>query len=64
MLTYRGKFSPDYQEGSLGGDLNYMPGDRPNTYVKDPQAKLPGRKEIIPDKGGWSDDYSRKLPKS
>jgi len=66
MPTYRGAFSPDFKESDLmkGGDLAYMPGDKPNVYVKDAQSKLPGRKQIIPDRGGWADDFSRKLPKT
>lgn len=39
MPTYKGKYSPDYKEGDLGGDLNYMPGRSPNSYVKDAQSK-------------------------
>jgi len=68
MPTYRGKFSPDFFESDLmkGGDFAWMPGDKPNVYVEDAaqQNKLPGRKQIIPDRGGWADDFSRKLPKS
>ena len=66
MPTYRGKFSPDFEESDLmrGGDYAWMPSDKPNVYVNDAQNKLPGKQKIIPDRGGWSDDYSRKLPKT
>ena len=61
MSTYKGKYSPDYQEGPLGGDLNYMPSDKTaGVPVRDTQAKLPGRKQIIDDKGG---DFSGPMRK-
>jgi len=66
MGVYKGAYSGDFKESNLMEDeLNWMPSPSPTGKpVRDAQAKLPGRKQIIPDKGGWSDDFSRKLPKT
>jgi len=61
LSTYLGKYSQNY-DGDLGGDLDYMPGNKPMTTMKDTQAKFPGKQQIIPDRGGWADDFSRGFP--
>jgi len=61
MPVWKGPYSPDYKEGSLGGDLNWMPSSKPyGVPVRDTQAKTPGRQQIIDDTWG---DFSGPMRK-
>jgi hypothetical protein len=62
--TIHGAYSGDFEESDImaGGDFAWMPSDKPNVYVVDKQNRTPGRQQIIPDRGGWADDFSRKFP--
>src|SRR5262249_56930099 len=62
MPTYKGVYSPDPDFSTKCDDLAWMPGPRPNVYVRDTQGKTPGKQQIIPDKGGWADDFARAFP--
>jgi len=62
MPTYQGAYSPDPDFSTKYDDLAYMPGAKPMTTARDPQKQFPGKNQIIPDRGGWADDFSRGFP--
>ena len=64
MPVYKGAYSGDFKESNLmENEFNWMPSPSPTGKpVRDAQARLPGKQQIIPDKNGWADDFSRGFP--
>jgi hypothetical protein len=48
MPTRKGAYSSDFNESNLMADeFNWMPSNKPNVYVRDAQAKNPGKQRVI-----------------